>query len=299
MGRCAFPLLAAAGVLVGCGAPDRIVLGRATPRPYHFGTPTLVAEIASDLGAGNPTLTADLREIYFTRGDPDDPANSRVWSATRDSAAAAFGTPRIITEIVAEGDDQSSAISADGLMLWFGSDRTGGAGELDIWVSTRASRSEAMWSTPLNLTALNSPSLDVPRPLGDHDRVMPLSSDRASPDGYQILFAAARTANGTFDSPTPAAGLSMPGQMTVDGFLTNDGLTIFYTQAAAGSTGDLFVSWRRSTSEAFGWQSPLSELNTGDDERDPWLSPDGTQLYFSSNRSGVLQIYVASVTRGP
>ena len=127
---CVFAMLATADLLVGCGEPDRIVLGSAMPRPYRIGTPTLVSELATDLGAGNPTLTADLLEIFFTRGDPDDPANSRVWSATRPSRAAAFEAPRMITEIIADGDETSSAISSDGLTLWFGSDRADGVGEL-------------------------------------------------------------------------------------------------------------------------------------------------------------------------
>src|SRR6476661_1028060 len=105
-------MLATADLLVGCGEPDRIILGGAMPRPYRFGAPTLVAELASDVGAGNPTLTADLLDIFFTRSDPDDSGSNRVWSATRESRAAAFGTPRMITEIIADGDEASSAISS-------------------------------------------------------------------------------------------------------------------------------------------------------------------------------------------
>ena len=126
-----------------------------------------------------------------------------------------------------------------------------------------------------------------------------MSSERSGTDGYQILFATARTAGGLLDDPTPAPGLAVAGLMTVDGFLTDDGLTIFYTRAQAASPGDLFVSWRRSTAAAFDFHAALTDLNTSGDERDPWLSPDATQLYFTSDRSGVLQIYVATVTREP
>ena len=44
-----------------------IHLGDKAPRPYHFDTPQLVAELASNARTDNPTLTADLLEIYFTR----------------------------------------------------------------------------------------------------------------------------------------------------------------------------------------------------------------------------------------
>jgi Tol biopolymer transport system component len=39
----------------------------------------------------------------------------------------------------------------------------------------------------------------------------------------------------------------------------------------------------------------LEDLNTGGDERDPWLTPDGKTLYFTSDRDGVLTIYTAAV----
>src|SRR5262249_6636817 len=42
------------------------------------------------------------------------------------------------------------AISKDGLSLYFTSGRTGGFGDLDIWVSQRASP-EAPWGSPMNL----------------------------------------------------------------------------------------------------------------------------------------------------
>ena len=38
----------------------------------------------------------------------------------------------------------------------------------------------------------------------------------------------------------------------------------------------------------------ITELATSSDERDAWLSPDGHRLYFSSNRSGNFDLYVAS-----
>jgi Tol biopolymer transport system component len=39
----------------------------------------------------------------------------------------------------------------------------------------------------------------------------------------------------------------------------------------------------------------LDDLNTPGDERDPWLTADGTTLYFTSDRGGALNIYPAAV----
>ena len=61
---------------------------------------------------------------------------------------------------------------------------------------------------------------------------------------------------------------------------------------------DLFVAWRQSTADRFSLPTPLTDLNTAADERDPWLSPDGTRFYFASDRGGGgLQIYEASASR--
>jgi Tol biopolymer transport system component len=72
---------------------------------------------------------------------------------------------------------------------------------------------------------------------------------------------------------------------------------MFFVSGPAIGAADLYVSSRKSTSEPFSERVPLTDLNTVDDERDPWLSPDGTQFYFSSDRAGQYAIYVAEVQR--
>jgi hypothetical protein len=59
------------------------------------------------------------------------------------------------------------------------------------------------------------------------------------------------------------------------------------------------VASRRATSDPFKHFEPLDDLNTPRDERDPWLSPDGRELYFASDRSGHYDIYVAAARREP
>jgi WD40-like Beta Propeller Repeat len=128
---------------------------------------------------------------------------------------------------------------------------------------------------------------------------MPLGSDRAERGYYSIYFAARETRAGAFESPEIVPELSARSVSTVDGFLTDDGLALFYVSGPAFGAADIFVRARRSTSEPFGDAMPLEGLNTASDERDPWLSVDGRQLFFSSDRSGHYEIYVASVERDP
>jgi hypothetical protein len=297
---------AALAACVGCSAGTTVTLGNVSPHPYHFQPPQIVPELVSTSRTDNPTLTGDLLEIYFTTDRVS--GNGDVWFATRASAADPFGTPAPVSAVNGSSFETSSAISTDGLALWFGSDRTGGAGGVDVWVSQRATRADA-WSTPVNLVALSSPADDIPRPPGQHGLVMPMASTRpatANPSGsYQTYLAARPSGGAPFGAPAPIPELDYPDRSTVDGFLTDDGLTLFFSATPApdadaavdGGVGDadLYVAWRRATDEPFSFKQPLDDLNTPTDERDPWLTPDGKTLYFTSTRDGALNIYTAQV----
>jgi len=311
-------LIALAICTPACTAGKTVTLGSVFPVPYHFDTPVLVAELASPSRTDNPTLTGDLLEIYFTTDRVS--GNGDVWFATRATATAPFGTPAPVTAVNGDSFETSSAISTDGLTLWFGSDRAGGVGANDIWVSQRATRASA-WSPPVDVVALNSPADDIPRPPGQHALVMPMASTKgtainpASGGNYQTYLATRANPGAPFGAPVAIPELAYADHSTVDGFLTDDGLTMFFSSAPlaepadaavsaadGGRSGDggvansdLFVAWRRSTSELFSAPQELVDLNTPADERDPWLTPDGTTLYFTSTRGGALNIYTAAV----
>jgi hypothetical protein len=306
-----------------CGCGKLNVLGTEWPVPYHFHVPAPVTELASPSRTDNPTLTGDLLEIYFTSNRDGGVGDGDVWVAKRTDPSAPFGTPALVDDVNTDSFETSSAISTDGLTLWFGSDRAGGLGMTDIWVSQRATRNDG-WSTPLDLVGLNSSAEDIPRPPGLHGTVMPMASarDLAAPS-YQTYFATRAGSSATFGAPVPVEGIDTADKLIVDGFLTDDGLTLFYSAAPvleplnlddagrdadarpdAGSTpdaapalgtSDLFVAWRRSTDGPFDFALPLTDLNTSANERDPWLSPDASTFFFTSDRDGAENIYSVSV----
>jgi hypothetical protein len=71
---------------------------------------------------------------------------------------------------------------------------------------------------------------------------------------------------------------------SVDGFLAQGGLELYYSSTRnAGQGSDLFVARRSSLQDPFGEPQPL-DVNTAADERDPWLSMDRKHLYFTSDR---------------
>jgi hypothetical protein len=290
------PCAAALLLALACSDGHLVVLGDQQPARFRFDPPELVAELSVPAKTDNPSLTADMLEIFFT--SERNGGSADIFVAERAARAEPFGPAQLVAELSAADVETSPAVSADGLTIWFASARAGGLGDLDIWVATRDSRGSA-WSPPSNVDALNSGGKEIPRPPGQRARVMPMASDRDMPGYYQIHFAARSDGAAQFAEPVPVPELSFPDESTVDGFLSDDGLTLLYVTGPPFGPADLYSASRRSTADPFEYPTPLEELNTPDDERDPWLSPDGTELYFASDRSGHYDIYVAAARREP
>lgn len=285
------------GLIGACACSgDLLTLGHRPTAGFHFGVPERLEELFADERNENPTLTADALEIYYT--SRRDGGDADVWHAARSSPSALFDAPEMIESVSSSSFDTSPAVAADGLTLWLASERDGGRGRLDIWVSERARRDDA-WPTPVVVEELNSEYREIPRPPGAQGLVMPLSSDRDGSGDYWIYLARRESRSARFGVPKLVASVSGSGRTATDAFLTDDGLTLFFAGGPNGELSDLYVSTRPSLDAEFGPAEPLTELNTDADERDPWLSQDGSILYFASDREGVLDIYRAKVLGRP
>jgi hypothetical protein len=267
----------------GSGGSGRLRFENASP----------VAELNTELIEDNPTLTADMLQIFFTSNRD---GSSDVWFATREFTSDLFGTPERLAEASTDDDDTSPAIAFDGLTLYVGLNaQPGGLGNYDIWALERATRTSA-WSELVHVAELNSTEDDIPRPTAVDGTVMPLGSRRGL-EGYRTYLAVRPTPDDPFGEPELVSELVVEGRNAVDGFLTEDGLMLFFSSAASEGTGDLYYSTRPNPTEPFGEAVPITDLNEVSDERDPWLSPDGRWLYFATDREGTLDIYVSAVTR--
>jgi hypothetical protein len=315
--------LAAFGVIpfasIGCHG-DLVTIGEKPPPAFHCVSPILVLELAAYGRTNNATLTEDLLEIYFT--STRDEGDADIWTASRAARADSFGPPQKVRSLSSRNFETGSAVSADGLTLWLGSERRsmGSSGGLDIWVSTRPVRT-AEWGDPVLVPSLNSPSFDIPRPPGANGLVMPLGSERGAGSVYRTFFASRDSITSPFQTPQSPPELVFEDATTMDAFLSDDGLTISYASGpirmaneggvAAGvdagvggsapdasepiTSADLFVGRREKLTDPFSGFAPITELNTPFDERDPWLSADKTRLYFSSDRGGNMNIYTCDV----
>ncbi len=77
-------------------------------------------------------------EIVFYSDRPGSAATD-LWVATRATTAAPWSTPvRLTATANGSANDLHPSLSLSGRTLVFGSDRTGGSGGNDLWVTTRA-----------------------------------------------------------------------------------------------------------------------------------------------------------------
>jgi hypothetical protein len=267
----------------------------AGPASGPFGSPVLVSALAAS-GSDDfkETLTSDMLELYFLSTRPGGPGHGDVWVASRAHVGDPWGPPHCVLEVSSPWRETSPAVSPDGLTLWVASDRPGGRGGYDVWVSNRPNGS-ASWSIPTLVAELSSPGDEIPRPPGESGLVMPLAMGPIGSGIYQTYTASRPTLGAPWTMPSRLSSVDTAGTDT-DGFLSEDGLVLYFSsdRIVAGDQ-DLFIATRPDRGAQFASFAELRELNTKmHQDRDPWLSPDGREIYLSSDRGGTLKIYHAT-----
>jgi hypothetical protein len=102
-----------------------------------FGAAVLVAELNSTSADARPSIRRDGLEIFF-QSDRIGSVGFDLWVATRGSTFDAWSTPvNLGAAINSAFNDQFAYVSSDHETLFFGSDRPGGSGALDLYISTR------------------------------------------------------------------------------------------------------------------------------------------------------------------
>jgi hypothetical protein len=131
-------------------------------------------------------LSADGNTLIIYRTSDDSLSGDLYYSVFEDSS---WSVPVKFPEpINSSYNESSAALSSDGNMIIFSSDRPGGYGGKDLYVIRKLPTGE--WSLPMNLgKKINSEyDEDAPFLLGD-DRTMYYSSQKKSMGGYDIFKA--------------------------------------------------------------------------------------------------------------
>jgi hypothetical protein len=122
-----------------------------------------------------PYLSADDRTLYFTSDGGGTAGSFDVWYCPLDDGVP---EPRVRMEspLSTGALDCCPVISPDGNTLYICSNRAGGFGSLDVWVSQRVG---GVWQQPVNLgDTVNTYAIDSPRWLSDDGTTLIIDSDR-------------------------------------------------------------------------------------------------------------------------
>ena len=278
----------------GSQTPDGAVMADAGPPP-SFAAPVVVPGLASPGSHDDdPTVTADLLELYFSSDRPGGPGGESIWRANRATPADPWGAPTLVTELSSDAADNDAEISADGLTIWIASTRAPSVGH-DLWVSTRADRQSA-WGTPVRVIELSSDAEDFGPAITPSLLVMAIFSNRAGGQGDHDLYLSTRAnAQAAWQTPTPIAELNT-ADFEGNAFLRAGGQNIVFDAVRPDGLGarDLYTASRPAGDQPFAAPRRLVVLSTASDERDAWFSPDGNYVVFASDRSGDFEIYESS-----
>src|SRR5205814_442504 len=104
-----------------------------------WSAPQRVAELSSPFQEQRPSIRFDGLEIVFQSNRPPS-AGFDLWVSTRASVTEAWSSPVKINNVNSPQNDAQPYLSGDAMTLYFTSDRAGGFGANDLWVSTRERR---------------------------------------------------------------------------------------------------------------------------------------------------------------
>ena len=230
----------------GSGDADIWVTTRAT-KEDDWGNPVnLGPTVNSSAWETLPCVSADGLMLYFSSyRRPGGYGDYDLWVTTRETTNDDWGTPVNLGPTVnSSAWDLAPNISADGLSLFFGSNRPGGYGGYDIWVTTRAT-TEDDWGTPVNLGPTVNSSASDAFPCISTDGLTLFFSDyvfeTSRPGGYgstDIWMTTRATKSDPWGEPVNLG----PTVNTLYGddspSISSDGSTLYFDSNRSGGSGD-------------------------------------------------------------
>jgi len=226
-------------------------------------------------------------------------------AATSANADFIFGNLQNLGPVInSSSGDAGICFSADSLELYFSSDRPGGYGYYDIWMTTRVTKSDP-WGLPLNLgPAVNTPYAELCPSISSDGLTLYFSDDwmgSARPGGLGDGDLWVTTRPSVSDPwGTPSNLGAEINSLYQEGWpsISVDGLILFFcsgdSETAGGGprpggfgNGDIWMARRAAKDGDWSHTVNLEPLiNSPADEASPSVSADGSTLYFDSARAG-------------
>lgn len=269
-----------------------------------------------------PALSADGLSLYFSDAfwipspRSENLGSADLWVSMRESPSAPW-QPSVHLGNVVNGSatDSGLTVSADGMTLIFVSNRLGGFGGFDLWMTSREDVSDPQgWQPPVNLGApINSSGADSGPSLSRDGLSLYFSSNRPSPgrpSGRNNIWVARRnTLAEPFGDPLSLGPAFQEFEGMFDPHIPVNGQTLFFTSLGRLSNPAPFldiwqvpISTDVETSRYFRLRPGFTEARMlaapypvgarESRDRGPSFSEDGLSLFFCSDVSGNMDLWV-------
>lgn len=185
------------------------------------------AHLNSANNEGTCSVSADGRTLVFTAcGRPDSYGSCDLYIARKEKTGWQVPT-NVGNTVNSSSWDSQPSLSADGSTLYFVSDRPGGYGKTDIWLTRLDSTGN--WTSPVNLgKTINSPGNENAPFIHANGSTLFYSSDHFPGMGGFDIFMSTYSPTGW----TPPQNLGYPINTAADQvglYITSDGKKAYYT----------------------------------------------------------------------
>ncbi|MBK8562025.1 MAG: PD40 domain-containing protein [Saprospiraceae bacterium] len=190
---------------------------------------------------GNASITADGTEIFFTRNDnvlnKQNTYSLQLFSA-KSGETERWKDVEKLPFCSSNHNFMHPAISPDGKTLFFASNRAGGFGGTDLWVSER---SNGEWGKPENLGPAVNTTANEGFPFVALDGKLYFCSKGHPGFGGFDIFVTYKDENGAWQSAT---NLGKPINSPLDDisiYLSNDQRSGYFTSSRSGGDDDIYM----------------------------------------------------------
>ena len=237
-------------------------------------------------------LSPDDLTLFFTSDRNGGHGDTDIYIIERETINGTWSEPRNLGQIVnSNKNDSEPIISADGLELYFSSDRNGGYGGPDIWISKRETTQDS-WEPPVNIgPVINTSSGEYMPYISNNGLILLFSSNRTGGFGNRDIYICRRSAlDQPWTKPLNLGPVINSGQADDLPYLSPDNSILYFNSNRNGGFGSRDI-WKvpiiPNIDFNFGKLVNLGEpINTSSIEKSPYISSDGLSLYFTSNREG-------------
>lgn len=257
---------------------------------FTFSAPVPLTLLNSSVEDANPFVTPDGLTLFLESKRAGGPGKEDIWVSTRPSATAAWAAPTLLPGLNTSGSESAYSQTADGLTAFLSTSWEGGAGGWDIWMLTRSSPAAAFdRAAAIPVSGVNDGQLQWdPMPSADGLHLfLATQSFPSGPGGAELVFATRASAGAPFGTAALVAGVNSSAS-EANPTLTADLRVLLFASNRPGGSGGYDLWYAVSENGAFSAPRPVPALNSASNDLEPFVTADGCEVYFVSDRPGGL-----------